>query len=167
MSRLTSWWSLAWPLFSRPGRPCGPPCAWPYRPSASLCRPWRRPWAPGPAQGRRARRGPRGPGYAASCTSSYKSGYCSPLQRATGIPDDRFALHYSGVAMTRQAAIAAAEKYFDSGGFHADLARRIAIPTESQNPERDRELAAYLETEMAESLARMGMTTRIFPNPRS
>src|SRR5690348_4542206 len=68
--------------------------------------------------------------------------------------------------MTRQAAIAAAEKYFDSGAFHTDLARRVAIPTESQNPNRSRELAAYLENEMAESLARMGMTTRIFPDPR-
>jgi len=68
--------------------------------------------------------------------------------------------------MTRQAAIAAAENYFDGGAFHADLGRRVAIPTESQNPERSRELAAYLETEMAESLARMGMTCRLFPNPR-
>jgi acetylornithine deacetylase/succinyl-diaminopimelate desuccinylase-like protein len=68
--------------------------------------------------------------------------------------------------VTRQAAIAAAEKYFDSGAFFADLARRVAIPTESQNPERQAELERYLETEMAESLARIGMTTRIFPNPR-
>src|SRR5690349_1414266 len=69
--------------------------------------------------------------------------------------------------MTRQSAIAAAQKYFDSGAFHADLARRVAIPTESQNPERQAELARYLENEMAESLARLGMTTRIFPNPRA
>src|SRR5581483_4907955 len=68
--------------------------------------------------------------------------------------------------MTRQSAIAAAEKYFDSGAFHADLARRVAIPTESQNPERQAELERYLESEMAESLARMGMTTRTFANPR-
>src|SRR3954468_4751055 len=68
--------------------------------------------------------------------------------------------------MTRQSAIAAAEKYFDSGAFHADLSRRVAIPTESQNPERQAELERYLDTEMTESLARMGMTTRIFPNPR-
>src|SRR5262249_32218227 len=81
--------------------------------------------------------------------------------------DDSLALHYSGVAMTRQSALAAAEEYFDSGAFHADLARRVAIPTESQNPERGRELAAYLETEMTESLARMGMTARVFPNPRA
>src|SRR5204862_159394 len=68
--------------------------------------------------------------------------------------------------MTRQSAIAAAEKYFDSGAFHADLSRRVAIPTESQNPERQAELERYLDTEMTESLARMGMTTRILPNPR-
>ncbi|HEY3075854.1 MAG TPA: M20 family metallopeptidase [Burkholderiales bacterium] len=68
--------------------------------------------------------------------------------------------------MTRSAAIAAAEKYFDSGAFLADLGRRVAIPTESQNPDRQPELVAYLETEMSESLARLGMTSRIFPNPR-
>jgi acetylornithine deacetylase/succinyl-diaminopimelate desuccinylase-like protein len=68
--------------------------------------------------------------------------------------------------MTRTAAIAAAEKYFDSGGFLADLVRRVAIPTESQNPERQAELERYLETEMSESLARLGMTSRIFPNPK-
>jgi acetylornithine deacetylase/succinyl-diaminopimelate desuccinylase-like protein len=68
--------------------------------------------------------------------------------------------------MTRQSAIAAAEKYFDNGGFHADLARRVAIATESQNPERQAELERYLESEMSESLARLGMTSRIFANPR-
>jgi acetylornithine deacetylase/succinyl-diaminopimelate desuccinylase-like protein len=68
--------------------------------------------------------------------------------------------------MSRAAAIAAAEKYFDSGAFLADLARRVAIPTESQNPERQAELERYLETEMSESLARLGMQSRIFPNPK-
>jgi acetylornithine deacetylase/succinyl-diaminopimelate desuccinylase-like protein len=67
--------------------------------------------------------------------------------------------------MTRAAAIAAAEKYFDSGGFLADLARRVAIPTESQNPARAAELERYLDVEMSESLARLGMTSRIFRNP--
>jgi acetylornithine deacetylase/succinyl-diaminopimelate desuccinylase-like protein len=68
--------------------------------------------------------------------------------------------------LSRSAAIAAAEKYFDSGGFLADLARRVAIPTESQNPARAADLRAYLETEMAESLARIGATSKIFPNPK-
>ena len=44
--------------------------------------------------------------------------------------------------MSRERAIAHAEKYFDEGGFFADLARRVAIPTESQNPERAADLAA-------------------------
>src|SRR5438874_9415965 len=68
--------------------------------------------------------------------------------------------------MTRKATIAAAEKYFDSGAFLADLGRRVAIPTESQNPARQPELVAYLESEMSESLARLGMTSRILANPR-
>jgi acetylornithine deacetylase/succinyl-diaminopimelate desuccinylase-like protein len=68
--------------------------------------------------------------------------------------------------LSRSAAIAAVEKYFDTGGFLADLARRVAIPTESQNPARAPDLRAYLETEMAESLARIGATSKIFPNPR-
>ncbi len=32
--------------------------------------------------------------------------------------------------------------YFDRGGFKADLARRVAIPTESQNPDSCRRTAA-------------------------
>src|SRR5258708_24784735 len=62
--------------------------------------------------------------------------------------------------------MAAAEMSFDSGAFLAALGRRVAIPTESQNPDRQPELVAYLETEMSESLARLGMTSRIFPNPK-
>lgn len=68
--------------------------------------------------------------------------------------------------MTRSAAITAIEKYFDAGAFMADLSRRVAIPTESQNPARSAELHQYLDTEMSESLARLGMTSRILPNPK-
>ncbi|HET7668821.1 MAG TPA: M20/M25/M40 family metallo-hydrolase, partial [Burkholderiales bacterium] len=67
--------------------------------------------------------------------------------------------------MDRNAAIAAVRKYFDNGSFHADLGRRVAIPTESQNPERAAELARYLDEEMVESLARLGMQSRTFENP--
>jgi hypothetical protein len=42
--------------------------------------------------------------------------------------------------MTRAQAILAAERYFDEGRFFDDLARRVAIPTESQNPARRAEL---------------------------
>jgi acetylornithine deacetylase/succinyl-diaminopimelate desuccinylase-like protein len=67
--------------------------------------------------------------------------------------------------VTRAQAIFAAERYFDDGRFVADLARRVAIPTESQNPARAAALAEYLEVEMAESLERMGFTCRLLPNP--
>jgi hypothetical protein len=36
--------------------------------------------------------------------------------------------------MTRDAAIARAQSYFDSGAFREDLARRVEMPTERQNP---------------------------------
>src|SRR3546814_213863 len=47
---------------------------------------------------------------------------------------------------------------FDSGAFRALLARRLAGPTESQNPERAGELAAYLEAEMRPAFEAMGFT---------
>ena len=50
--------------------------------------------------------------------------------------------------MTRDAALAAAERYFDEGGFVADLGRRVAIPTESQVAERALVLRAYLADEI-------------------
>jgi acetylornithine deacetylase/succinyl-diaminopimelate desuccinylase-like protein len=67
--------------------------------------------------------------------------------------------------MSRADAIASIERYFDEGRFLADLGRRVAIPTESQNPARAAALADYLESEMAESLERVGFTCRIVPNP--
>ncbi len=67
--------------------------------------------------------------------------------------------------MTRDRAIARAERYFDDGRFLEDLARRVAIPTESQNPDRGAELGRYLSEEISESLERLGFQCRIFPNP--
>src|SRR5580700_4436972 len=67
--------------------------------------------------------------------------------------------------MTRAAAIAAAETYFDEGGFAADLGRRVAIPTESQVEERLPVLGSYLSDEIAPSLARLGFASEIVPNP--
>jgi acetylornithine deacetylase/succinyl-diaminopimelate desuccinylase-like protein len=69
--------------------------------------------------------------------------------------------------MTRQAAIAEAERYFDEGRFRADLARRVAIPTESQNPERAPELARYLADEMAPSFEALGFACRTLEHPRA
>ena len=67
--------------------------------------------------------------------------------------------------MSRERAIAHAERYFDEGGFFADLARRVAIPTESQNPDRGADLARYLTAEMQPSLERLGFRCRILENP--
>ncbi len=67
--------------------------------------------------------------------------------------------------MTRERAIANAEKYFDDGEFVVDLKRRIAIPTESQNPSRRAELEAYLTGEMQPSLEKLGLRCRVLPNP--
>ena len=65
----------------------------------------------------------------------------------------------------RESAIQSIERYFDDGRFLEDLGRRVAIPTESQNPERAASLAEYLEGEMTASLGRMGFECAVFPNP--
>src|ERR1700754_1886875 len=69
--------------------------------------------------------------------------------------------------MTRAAAIARAEAYFDSGAFKTDLARRVAIPTESQNPERAGDLARYLSSEMVPALEKLGFTCRTLTQARA
>ena len=66
---------------------------------------------------------------------------------------------------TREAALAAARAHFDSGAFAADLARRVAIRTESQDPASGAALRHYLEGEIGPSLAALGFTFTIHPNP--
>jgi len=58
--------------------------------------------------------------------------------------------------VTRAAAIARALAAFDDGRYLEDLARRVAIPTESQNPERLPDLARYLSDEMVPTFEAMG-----------
>ena len=67
--------------------------------------------------------------------------------------------------MTRESAIARAERYFDAGIFRDDLARRVAFRTESQVPESRPQLGIYLEREIAPAFQRMGYATEILPNP--
>jgi acetylornithine deacetylase/succinyl-diaminopimelate desuccinylase-like protein len=67
--------------------------------------------------------------------------------------------------MSRTAAIARAYSYFDSGAFLADLTRRVAIPSTSQEPQRAQELRRYLDDEMVPSLAPLGFTARVLDNP--
>jgi len=69
--------------------------------------------------------------------------------------------------MTRAKAIQEAERYFDSGGYLADLERRVAIPTESQNPDQGAALEAYLVREMGPGLEQLGFKCRVIPNPHT
>lgn len=66
---------------------------------------------------------------------------------------------------TRESAIAAALEAFDSGRFLADVDRRVAYRTESQEPAQARHLHAYLDSEIAPLLQRLGFATRIVANP--
>jgi acetylornithine deacetylase/succinyl-diaminopimelate desuccinylase-like protein len=63
--------------------------------------------------------------------------------------------------MSREAAVSRAQEYFDSGNFKQDLARRVAMPTESQNPARAPVLLEYIEREMKPALEALGFTTAV------
>ncbi len=65
----------------------------------------------------------------------------------------------------RAGALAAAEAHFASGDFVRDLARRVAIRTESQQPDSGPALHAYLADELAPSLAALGFVSTIHANP--
>jgi acetylornithine deacetylase/succinyl-diaminopimelate desuccinylase-like protein len=67
--------------------------------------------------------------------------------------------------MSRESALALIDRHFTSGAFAADLARRIAMPTESQNPDRADMLRRYLREEMVPAFEAMGFATRIFDAP--
>ncbi|NYT37163.1 M20 peptidase family dipeptidase [Allopusillimonas soli] len=67
--------------------------------------------------------------------------------------------------MTRERALSQTADCFDSGTFKATLARRIAMPTESQNPERGQVLAEYLDAEMRPAFESMGFTCRTLTHP--
>ncbi|CAB3625687.1 M20 family metallopeptidase [Achromobacter pestifer] len=69
--------------------------------------------------------------------------------------------------MTREQAISQAEQCFDSGAFRALLARRLALPTESQNPERAAVLADYLESEIRPAFEALGFTCRTLTHPKA
>jgi len=78
----------------------------------------------------------------------------------------RFPLEAGGsISMSRDDAIARAQQYFDAGGFEADLARLVAIPSESQTPRGLPHCARYLDEAMVPAFAALGFATRIFDNP--
>lgn len=67
--------------------------------------------------------------------------------------------------MTRATAIANAEAHFDDGRFLEDLTRRVAIRTESPDPERRGELYRYLSDELTPTLTVFGFECQIHDNP--
>src|SRR5215831_19839683 len=67
--------------------------------------------------------------------------------------------------MTRESAISRATRHFDDGQFIQDLARRVAIRTESQVPESRPWMDVYLEQEIAPAFTRMGFKVEILANP--
>jgi acetylornithine deacetylase/succinyl-diaminopimelate desuccinylase-like protein len=67
--------------------------------------------------------------------------------------------------MSRTGAIARAHRNFDDGSFLADLRRRVAIPSTSQEPERAPALRAYLDDELVPSLAPLGFHCTVLSNP--
>lgn len=66
--------------------------------------------------------------------------------------------------MSRDRAVARVRETLDSGAFLETLRRRVAIPTESQEPERLPDLYRYLEDEIAPSLAASGYSSKITKN---
>ena len=67
--------------------------------------------------------------------------------------------------MSRSEAISQARSQFDSGEFRQTLARRVALPTESQNPARAEVLTDYLENEMKPAFEAMGFECRLMTHP--
>jgi acetylornithine deacetylase/succinyl-diaminopimelate desuccinylase-like protein len=67
---------------------------------------------------------------------------------------------------TRLGAIARARAYLDSGAFEQDLAKRVAVRTESQRlPDSLPELHRYLIELMRPAFEAMGFGVRLFENP--
>lgn len=69
--------------------------------------------------------------------------------------------------MDRQTAVARAAEQLDSGAFLTDLARRVALPTESADPAREPVLREYLTAELVPAVQRLRFTARVVENPVS
>ena len=63
--------------------------------------------------------------------------------------------------MTRTDSIERINRYFHSGEFLAELGRRVAYPTESQNAGREEVLRGYLEEGLKPMLSELGFTTKL------
>ncbi len=69
--------------------------------------------------------------------------------------------------MTRSQAIDHAADHFDDGTLFETLAGRVAVPTESQNPDRAEALAAYLTDEIVPAFEAMGFDCRLVEHPEA
>lgn len=67
--------------------------------------------------------------------------------------------------MLLETALELSDSYLDSGEFTAELARRVAIRTESPDPESHPELSRYLVDELSPTFATMGFVCEVFENP--
>ena len=67
--------------------------------------------------------------------------------------------------MSRESALRRAARHFDDGAFIADLARRVAIRTESQVAQSRPFLSDYLTNEIRPAFERMGFAVEICANP--
>lgn len=65
----------------------------------------------------------------------------------------------------RKSSIARALRYLDNGEFEADLARRVAVQTESQKPNNVTILNEYLQSEMIPAFEQLGFNCKVFANP--
>jgi acetylornithine deacetylase/succinyl-diaminopimelate desuccinylase-like protein len=67
--------------------------------------------------------------------------------------------------MTRADAIARARQHLHSGAFLAELDRRVAYRTESQNPNGRAALCAYLREELQPAFSQLDFATRLIESP--
>ena len=67
--------------------------------------------------------------------------------------------------LRRQAVLARAARHYDGGTFLADLARLVAVPSESQEARGAPYLAAYLTEHLRPALEQMGFVCEVLVNP--
>jgi acetylornithine deacetylase/succinyl-diaminopimelate desuccinylase-like protein len=67
--------------------------------------------------------------------------------------------------MTRADAVARAHTMLRSGEFIAELGRRVAYQTESQNPEKRDALRAYLTDDLQPAFAKLDFSTKLIESP--
>src|SRR5882757_3840938 len=67
--------------------------------------------------------------------------------------------------MTRTAAIARAHDMLHSGEFLRELDRRVSYQTESQNPQKQGALRAYLTEDLQPAFSQLDFSTRLIESP--